>query len=249
MCIDKLARGGGIFLEMSKLALVALAALLFHNPCKALPGTPVPDQKRDTIVRGGYTLYVIDKDSGVDTVTQRRMVDAFFEVYPEEAKRFNPGTLKTVTFVFDPSYNGVAETGGGVSRFNPAWLKNHPEDIDVVTHEVMHIVQDYRFDGPGWLTEGIADYVRYVYGVNNKKSNWTLPNYREGQQYTNAYRITARFLLWVEKNKNKSIVDKMDAAMRNGTYRPSLWVDLTGSTVDALWQQYASAPALTLEYR
>jgi hypothetical protein len=177
------------------------------------------------------------------------MIDAFFTVYPEEARRFNSQTLKKVTFFFDPTYSGVAETGNGVARFNPRWLKEHPEDIDVVTHEVMHIVQDYRHEGPGWLTEGIADYVRYVYGVNNKKGMWVLPDYRPGQNYTNAYRVTARFLLWVEKHKNSRLVDKMDAAMRNGTYRPELWVELTGSTVDDLWKEYAAAPAMELQYK
>jgi hypothetical protein len=143
----------------------------------------------------------------------------------------------------------VAETGGGVSRYNPKWLKDHPEDIDVVTHEVMHIVQDYHFDNePGWITEGIADYVRYTYGVNNAKAAWTLPDYRPTQSYTNAYRVTARFLLWIEKNKNPRIADALDAAMRNGTYQPKLWVTLTGCTIDELWKQYGAAPGLTLSY-
>jgi hypothetical protein len=128
-------------------------------------------------------------------------------------------------------------------------MKTYPEDIDVVTHEVMHIVQSYSNYDPGWLTEGIADYVRYVYGVNNVKSRWTLPGYREGQHYENSYRVTARFLLWVEKKKYSRIVDRMDKAMREGTYTPGLWEKLTGKTVDALWSEYAQSPAIELSYR
>jgi hypothetical protein len=203
----------------------------------------------DTISKGKYTLIFINKDQGFSTETKNRMIDAFFTVYPKEARRFNRGTLRTVKFVIDPAYKGVAETGDGVAKYNPEWLKKNPEDIDVVTHEVMHIVQDYRFDNPGWLTEGIADYVRYVYGVNNVKSKWTLPNYRNGQSYENAYRVTARFLVWVEKEKNKKIVDKMDAALRAGTYKPELWVKLTGKTVAELWKEYSGNPALTLTYK
>jgi Peptidase of plants and bacteria len=204
---------------------------------------------RDTITRGNYTLIVVNNAPDFSPETRQRLIDAFFIVYPEEAARFNTNTLRQVTFFIDPTYTGVAETGNGTSRFNPKWLKDHPEDIDVVTHEVMHIVQDYRHDGPGWLTEGIADYVRYVYGVNNLKSNWKLPPYRPSQNYTNAYRVTARFLLWIEKNKDQHIVDQMDAAMRDGTYTGSLWVKLTGSTVDGLWQQYANSPDLELSYK
>ena len=210
---------------------------------------PGPATVRDTITRGGYTLLIVNNEPDFNPQTRQRLIDAFFTVYPEEANRFNKNTLKQVTFFIDPTYKGVAETGNGVARYSPAWLKDHPEDIDVVTHEVMHIVQDYRHDGPGWLTEGIADYVRYVYGINNLKSIWTLPDYRPGQHYTDAYRVTARFLLWVEKNKDPHIVDQLDAALRDGHYQANLWVKLTGGTVDQLWQQYAASPSLELSYR
>jgi hypothetical protein len=181
--------------------------------------------------------------------TLQKMIDAFFTVYPEEAERFNKNTLKQVTFLIDPDYTGVAETGNGVSRYSSKWMRDHPEDIDVVTHEVMHIVQAYHHGGPGWLTEGIADYARYVYGVNNLKGNWTLPEYRAAQRYTNAYRVTARFLLWVEKNKDPRIVDELDTAMRNGTYHNEIWMKRTGSTLDELWQQYGMTPSLELKYK
>lgn len=204
---------------------------------------------KDTISKGKYTLIFINKDRDFSPETKQRMIDAFFTVYPQEANRFNKHTLRTVKFFIDPTYTGVAETGDGVARYNPQWLKKNPEDIDVVTHEVMHIVQDYKFDNPGWLTEGIADYVRYIYGVNNMKSKWTLPNYRSSQSYENAYRVTARFLVWVEKEKNKKIVDKLDAALRAGTYRPELWVKLTGSTVDELWKAYSAKSDLLLTYK
>jgi len=213
-------------------------------------GPAEPFSTKDSITRGEYTLVFINNEKGFDSMTRQRMIDAFFTVYPQEAERFNEQTLKRVVFFIDPTYTGVAETGGGVARYNPSWLKKHPEDIDVVTHEVMHIVQDYHLGhNPGWLTEGIADYVRYVYGVNNLKGRWTLPDYKPAQSYTNAYRVTARFLLWVEKNYNKDLVDKLDRAMRAGTYQSALWVTLTGKTVDQLWTGYGVNPSLELTYK
>jgi len=134
--------------------------------------------RAETITRGKYTVVFINKDSGFSAVTKQRLIDTYFKVYPLEADRFNSRTLRKVQFVIDPAYDGVAATDAGIVRFNPNWFVKHPEDIDVVTHEVMHIVQDYRHDPPGWLTEGIADYVRYVYGVNNPASHWTLPAFR-----------------------------------------------------------------------
>jgi hypothetical protein len=143
----------------------------------------------------------------------------------------------------------VAETGGDSVRISPKWLKEHPEDIDVITHEAMHIVQAYRHPVPGWLTEGIADYARYTYGVNNQAGKWRLPDFRAGQHYTNAYRVTARFLVWLEKHDHPGIVDKLDKAARDGSYRPSMWAELTGKTVDELWQEYSQHPDLELTYR
>ncbi len=197
-----------------------------------------------TISKKKFTLVFVNKDSSFSKETTQRMIDAFFEVYPKEVKRFNKNALKKVTFIIDPAYTGVAATSNGIVRYNPEWMKKHPEDIDVVTHEAMHIVQNYSGKGVGWLTEGIADYVRYKYGVNNEKGNWSLPAFKETQSYTNSYRITARFLAWLEKNVNKMIVDKLDEASRKGTYTADTWKELTGKTVDELWKDYAANPVL-----
>ena len=212
-----------------------------HNTPRVLTG--------DSLTSGGFSLIFVSNDAGLDPTTRQNLINVFFTVYPQEVERFNKSSLKKVIFFVDTAYKGVAETGNGMARFNPQWLKDHPQDIDVVTHEVMHVVQDYRNYDPGWLTEGIADYVRYVYGVNNLGGRWALPDYRSGQHYQNAYRVTARFLLWIEKNKYKKIVDDMDKAMRNGTYSPELWKKLTGKTVDELWNEYAQAPSIELSYK
>jgi hypothetical protein len=204
---------------------------------------------KDSLVNGRYSLLFTNNDASLDQETRQKMIDAFFTVYPQMVERFNRHSLTKLRFFIDTAYKAVAETDNGSSRFNPAWMKRYPQDIDVVTHEVMHVVQDYKNYEPGWLTEGIADYVRYVYGVNNKAAKWTLPDYKPGQSYKNAYRVTARFLLWVEKNKYKKIVDDLDKAMRDGTYTSDLWAKLTGRTVDELWDEYAKNPALELTYK
>jgi alpha-L-fucosidase len=222
--------------------IIAAAALLFCSRVLAAPGTDF--ETRDTITKGKYTVVFINKDPGFSGVTRQRLIDTYFDVYPKEAARFNPGTLRLVNFVIDPSYDGVAATDAGIVRYNPVWLQKHPEDIDVVTHEVMHIIQDYRHDPPGWLTEGIADYARFVFGVNNAAAHWALPDLKTGQSYENAYRVTARFLVWASQRGDAHLVDKFDAALRSGKYTPALWVKLTGKTVDALWAEYAANPVV-----
>ncbi len=200
-------------------------------------------QTTETITQKGYTLTFSSNDPTPNPELKSRMVATFFKVYPELAKTYNPKTAKKVMFEIDTAYKGVAATGGGKIVYNPDWFKKHPGDIDVVTHEVMHVVQAYgNTTGPGWLTEGIADYVRYKFGVDNAGANWKLTPFKPEHSYKNSYRITARFLNWLEENGNSGIVVKLDKAMRSHNYQPELWKDSTGKTLDELWTSYAASP-------
>jgi len=228
-----------------------LALGLLAAPARGLAQSrPAVPLGRDSLTKQGYTLVFINQDSALAPVTKQRMTDAFFTVYPQQAKRFNKQTRRRVVFFVNPAYQGVAATDHGVVDYSPKWLREHPEDIDVVTHEVMHIVQAYpNGSAPGWLTEGIADYARYRYGINNQAGNWKLPDYKAGQSYTNSYRIMARFLVWLEQHGHPKIVDKLDAAARTRTYTPAIWQQQTGKTLDELWAAYTAAPTVQLSYR
>lgn len=198
-----------------------------------------------TIKQGKYTLTFINQDPSFDPALKERMIKTFFTVYPELAKAYNRKTARSVTMVIDTAYKGVAETANARVTISSAWMHKRPEDIDVITHEVMHIVQDYGdSNGPGWLTEGIADYVRYKFGVNNAAAKWSLPAYKPTQNFDNAYRITARFLLWMEEKIKPGIVRKLDEQMRLHTFTNDTWTQLTGKTVDELWKEYAADPTV-----
>jgi hypothetical protein len=203
---------------------------------------------RDSVTKKKYTLIFVNKDSTfakTGKAVQQRMEDTFFEVYPKLAKEYNKKTLEKVIFIIDPNYNGVAATSGNIIRYNPQWMLKTPTDIDVVTHEVMHIVQGYGYgSGPVWLTEGIADYVRYKFGVDNAGAKWTLPAYKSGQSYTNSYRITARFFIWVQNKVKADLVKKLDDQLRRHAYSENSWKDLTGKTLDELWNSYVADPVI-----
>ncbi|MDR2473054.1 MAG: basic secretory family protein [Tannerella sp.] len=203
------------------------------------------NETRDSITKNGYTLVMIDKAEDFDPNIKAQLSEVFFKVYPQLVERFNKEAVKRVVFVIDPEYDGVAATSRGRVVFSVAWFKSNPKDIDVVTHEVMHIVQNYgRTRAPGWITEGIADYVRYKYGVANAEGNWSLPDVKPSHSYTNSYRITARFFAWLENHKNKEIIDKLDEVMREHTYDDSFWKNMTAKTIDELWEEYIASPTL-----
>jgi hypothetical protein len=147
----------------------------------------VQAQQSETIQKKGYTLHFINQNPALNPTVKSRLIQTFFEVYPVLSNLYNKKAGKEVSFLVDTAYTGVAEASNGEVRFSATWLRDHPGDIDVVTHEVMHLVQNYPGDsGPGWITEGIADYVRYTYGVDNAGGGWYLPAYRPDQSYTNA---------------------------------------------------------------
>ena len=201
--------------------------------------------KKDSITNKGFTLIYINKAESFDAGVEQKLKDTFFAVYPPMVKKYNKKSARKVTFLIDPTYDGVAATSSDRVIYNPDWFRINPNDIDVVTHEVMHIVQAYgQTPGPWWVTEGIADYVRYKYGVANAEGNWSLPDVNEKQNYDNSYGVTARFFAWIVKNKNKKFIEKIDQSMRDHSYNDKLWVKLTGGTPDALWKEYLANPAI-----
>ncbi|MEO9022522.1 MAG: basic secretory protein-like protein, partial [Ginsengibacter sp.] len=81
-------------------------------------------------------------------------------------------------------------------------------------------------------------------GVNNDKGGWKLPEYNSKQSYRDAYRVTARFFVWLEKKYDKKLVRKLNTAMREKKYTPEFWEKETGKSIDELWQAYASEPSI-----
>lgn len=92
---------------------------------------------------------------------------------------------------------------------------------------------------PGWLVEGIADYARDRYGMDNAAAGWVLPGKVEkGQNFDSGYRVTGAFLKWAEA-EYPGLVLALDKALRDGRYTPALWQKHTGKALPALWTQYA----------
>jgi hypothetical protein len=234
---------------MKKTILIFIIAILLGPVAgKAVqPGSDESSAAVQTIKKGKYTLTFECKAPGFDEAINKKLIDTYFKVYPTLVRKYNKKSVKTVAFIIDPNYNGVAGTSNGRVVFSAKYMTSHPGDIDIVTHETMHIVQSYggRSGMPGWLTEGIADYIRYAYGVDNKGAGWSLPKFSEKQSYKNSYRITARFLAWLEVSGYKGIVKKLDLAGRDKTYdNGELWKKLTGKTIDDLWADYAKNPTI-----
>ncbi len=208
------------------------------------PATPPAAKGTSSYERQGVHLMFTDDSTGFDPKEKERLVDTFFTVYPRMTAEFNHDAPKEVKISLESRYQGVAATEGRTIHCNPAWFHEHPEDLDVITHEGMHVVQQYRQWDPRWAVEGLADYARAKFGVNNPSAGWTMPEYDAKQSYQDAYRITARFFVWMEKHVKPGIAVALDQTMRDGKYTPEFWTQQTGKNVDALWQDYGKNPVL-----
>jgi hypothetical protein len=206
----------------------------------------------DTIKNGDYELVFINKNSAFNPAIQKDLIETYFKVFPKLVSTFNDKTTHNVIFVTDTAYKGVAEASGNRILFSTNYMNAHPTDIDIVTHEGMHLVQGYGYgSGPVWLTEGIADFIRYQYGVDNIGSKWYLPDLaaqHNEKKYENSYRITARFFEWIDQKVKPGMIVQIDKELRNHTYTPETWSKLSGKTIDELWDEYAKNPKLELKY-
>jgi hypothetical protein len=148
---------------------------------------------------------------------------------------FKPRT--TFTMRLTKEFRGVAATGGGRVTGSVSFFKQHKDDFGAMVHETVHVVQSYRRGGnrnPGWLVEGVADYIRF-FKYEPGKIGRIIP---DRWKYDGAYRQTAHFLNYVAEKYDKDIVKKLNAAMRNGEYKPELWQLYTKKTVQELGEEW-----------
>lgn len=209
----------------------------------ALLQTPEPARAAENriVTRHGFTLDFQDLTGEGDQAVVDRLTELFFDVYPRLVAEFNPGAPHTVVLAIDPEWKGVAAASGNRIMFNPDYLKQRPQDIDALTHELMHVVQAYQYtEAPGWLVEGIADYVRDRFGVDNAAADWRLEAPMVGADYTQGYRVTGAFLRWVEADGRPGFVRDLNTVIREKTYDASTWRTLAGKSVEDLWVDYAA---------
>ena len=145
---------------------------------------------------------------------------------------------QTVTLKIRKSDKGVGETGGTLITLSSNWIETHPDDFGLVIHELVHVIQAYPSGDSMWLTEGIADYIRW--GIYEGKEQAWFPRPKVKQGYKKGYQVTAGFLLWLESDISPGIVKKLNTAKRNRKYSANLFHIETGQTLDELWDVYIS---------
>lgn len=178
------------------------------------------------------------------------LITGFNKVYPNLVETWCHGLYKDVVYVPNTD-TGVAYATSGSHALEREIDINYQyltsvNEVDAITHELTHVCQEYvdgkygdpvSPEGGNWIVEGMTDYSRYTFGIY--PGSFALPAYSSSDSYMSSYRVTARFFLWINLNILPTFTEEFNEYLRNKPYTSSMFVDLTGYTVDQLWQMYA----------
>ena len=209
-------------------------------------------------VEGGKYQFTIDASAAPDLLgwADKELRPVIQEWYPKlvamlPSEGFQAATNVTLRFRNDMGGTPAAAGGGRISM-NSGWFRKElkREARGSVVHEMVHLVQNYgaarrtnpsATRAPGWLVEGIADYIRwFLYEPETKGAEITERNLARAK-YDASYRITGNFLNWVVQTYDQEIVRKLNAAAREGKYTEQLWKESTGKTLPDLGEEWKQA--------
>lgn len=230
---------------MQLLCYVCALALVFQAPSSTRPTQPKPTSSasaKKTPEPISLSLEgEVDKDFAP---TVGKLVVLYYECYPKLLARFDhpeKPAARHVRLVFRKGMRVPAAAGDGRIAISIDWLKKHPDDLGLLTHELTHLVQHYPSAEPGWLTEGLADYARELYGPKEAAGGWSLPSRLTAKQsWKDSYRTTARFMVWLDKEYPGS-VDKLHRRMQDREFELGDFKTITGKSVEELWAACVAA--------
>jgi hypothetical protein len=203
-------------------------------------------------IDGGAYKFTVETTDAPDLTewAHRDLIPALQKWYPLIVKMLpSEGFTAPETFsvTFTNSYRGVAATGGNRISCSPSWYRQNlkGEAIGSVVHELVHVVQQYgrarRAGGtrpPGWLVEGIPDYIRwFLYEPESHGADIKPANVARAR-YDASYRISGNFLNWVVGKYDKELIKELNAALREGRYDTELWKTRTGHTIEELADEW-----------
>lgn len=170
---------------------------------------------------------------------------AFYTTYPTMAAKYNPNADTDVTIrihEYDEDYPAYADSEG--VSIKTSYIRAVPSDAGGVSvHELMHVVQGGWMDVPGWLIEGFADYARHESQMDLLLNNdWILPEgYQDGTHYLDGYGAAASFIRFLNDNQILNVTTFVGKFL-DGSYSDGdeVWLEMTGTTLDELWQRYAN---------
>ena len=221
----------------------------------AVVETPPVQLTESVAIDGGAYRFTVDTTETPDLTewSHRELIPALQKWYPLIVKMLPSDGYtapKTFSITFTDRYKGVAATMGNRIEGSPGWYRGQlkGEAIGSLVHELVHVVQQYghaRQPGatraPGWLTEGIPDYIRWYLYEPQSKGCEISPQRAAGVRYDASYRVSANFLHYVVGKYDRDLIKELNAAMREGRYDEELWKKRTTHSVEELADEWQKA--------
>ena len=161
-----------------------------------------------------------------------RFIDLFHHTYPKLYARF--GMLhtepKTITFVADKGYSGVAYQSGGKVVISVDYLNNDTERIGAFSHEITHSVQQF---GGKLVYDSETVYIDPVTGERKTANGWfteNMANYGRFRYFEWDY--SAQHVRILDPNKDSSLWDWGWGQYGNGGMTFIAWLDKNYPTTD-----------------
>lgn len=202
--------------------------------------------------------YVIDSTKAPELTEwcDKELVPVVEKWYPKLVELLPSKGYKApdqVSFEFKTDMGGTpAYAVGNKISLNAQWypgqLKGEAKGCAI--HEMGHVVQNYwrasqtnrnPKDTPGWVTEGICDYIRWFLYEPESKGAGIGEDAADRVKYDNSYRISGNFLDWVTTEKDEALLQKLNAAAREGEYDQKLWKEWTGKDLEELNTEWKEA--------
>ncbi|MBA4187785.1 MAG: hypothetical protein C0467_07175 [Planctomycetaceae bacterium] len=149
------------------------------------------------------------------------------------AEGFRPPSL--IPFVIRRDASGLVGVSGGRIIASSGYFEANPHDVGAVVYATSHVVQAYRGKSrPGWLVNGIADYIRFF----KFEPGAIEPPNPLTARYDGDSRETAAFLAYLVATYDSSLVRRLNEALRNGQYTDDIWVSLTKKSLRELGDEW-----------
>ncbi len=194
--------------------------------------------------------------SDLETWSREKLAPVVLEWYPKIVAQLPSDDYAAPRFVrlrYRTDMNGTpAYALGNTISLNAQWYRTQllNEAKGAAVHELVHVAQQYgRRDlqkanarsTPGWVVEGIADYIRWFQYEPQSKGAVLSGRRIDEAKYDASYRVTGNFLDWVIKHKDAELLRHLNAAARTGQYDSSLWKERTGLTLPELEAEWKAA--------
>jgi hypothetical protein len=216
----------------SKVRTAAAASLLF------LPGLLAPPARAEVTVNIDVKAA---PDLGLWADRARRICEIWYPVITDLLASSRPEAAVQITVEPRLSVPAYAVGGRPEIHVSAAFVRSQQargeDDFGMLIHELTHTLQRYP-RSERWLTEGIADYIRY------ERYEPTVPRRVfdiDQARYDQGYWVSSGFLAWIEQTHDRALVRKLHAALGAGGYKESVfWRETTGRDLSTLWKDFVA---------